>query len=113
MFLNVTKSDNWSAKTNGVFSRDLLIWIKSACKITKKIANHKGLSDFFKNISYQTVETIWRNIRQARIYLMYSGAIRSTYAQASSWVYGISPSRIASFTASLIFLIADDGGMSK
>jgi hypothetical protein len=47
MFLNAAKSSGWSAKTNGALFFGLLIWIKSARKITKKNANHKIVSVFY------------------------------------------------------------------
>ena len=41
MFLNAAKSSGWSAKTNCALFYGLLIWIKSARKITKKNAGGK------------------------------------------------------------------------
>ena len=47
MFLNPPKTRGWSAKTNCALFYGLLIWIKSARKITKKNANHKIVSVFY------------------------------------------------------------------
>lgn len=53
MFLNAAKSSGWSAKTNGALFFGLLIWIKSARKITKKTLTTK-LSAFFIYIYFES-----------------------------------------------------------